>query len=335
MPLVGGRRYFTSTAVFLNEVLKLAVCLTVALYDISRNLPSSMTATSLFSHVIGSVFTGDSWKLAIPAGLYTLQNSLQYVAISNLDSATFQVTSQFKILPTALFTVLVLGRSLSGRKWGALALLMLGLIIVQLPNANTANMAPLKDAHSRLYFPRSFDEMKQIGSAAAGAAARMAKRSATYEGIDEDFLLEHPVMNPMLGLTAALAGCTLSALASVYFEKILKEANSSSSLWIRNIQLSFYSLFPALFIGVIFVDGEEISKNGFFIGYNWVVWTTILFQAVGGIAVALAVAYADNIAKSFATSISILISLSASIVFFDFTVTSNVCHPLLVPCSAG
>ena len=328
MPPVGGRRYFTSTAVFLNEVLKLAICLTIALYDISRTLSPSVPATTLFTSLTSAVFTGDSWKLAIPASLYTLQNSLQYIAISNLDAATMQVTYQFKILPTALFSVLILRRSLSGRKWVALGLLMLGVAIVQIPISNSI---PFKDAHHRLYFPRSIDDLRRWGGA---ATAPIYKRSATYEGIEEDFLLEHPSMNQPLGLMAALAACTVSALASVYFEKILKESsNNSTSIWVRNVQLSFYSLFPALFIGVVFVDGEEIAKSGFFIGYNGVVWTAIVCQALGGILVALCVHYADNIAKSFATSISILISLCASIWFFQFTLTTNVscfypCHSI-------
>ena len=129
-------------------------------------------------------------------------------------------------------------------------------------------------------------------------------------GIQEDEGLINPQMNAILGLVAAISGCTVSAGASVYFEKILKDSNTPASLWIRNVQLAFYSLFPALFIGVMFVDGEEIAHHGFFVGYNWFVWVSIAFQALGGILVSLCVKYADNIAKSFAISISILVRIS-------------------------
>jgi UDP-sugar transporter A1/2/3 len=97
MPLNGAPRYFTSTAVLLNEVIKLTVSLTIALYDISVALPPSTPATVLFDHLYASVFSGDGWKLAIPAALYTLQNSLQYIAVSNLDAVHFQILYQLKV----------------------------------------------------------------------------------------------------------------------------------------------------------------------------------------------------------------------------------------------
>ena len=318
MPLVGGHRYLTSTAVFITEVIKLTLCLTVALYDISRTLPPSMPVTSLFGALTSAVFTGDSWKLAIPASLYTLQNSLQYVAISNLDAATFQVTYQLKILTTALFSVALLGRSLSSRKWVALLLLTLGVAIVQTSSVDSVS---IRDVQQIFFLPRSLKDLRNLGSS---GSAHFTKRSATYEGIQEDILLEHPRMNGSVGLLAVVAACISSGLAGVYFEKVLKDSSASASLWVRNVQLSFYSLFPALFIGVVFVDGEEIAKNGLFEGYNWIVWTAVCFQAFGGIIVALCLNYADNIAKNFATSISIVLSLLASIWFFDFNVTASV-----------
>ncbi|KAL8939030.1 MAG: hypothetical protein Q9216_003579 [Gyalolechia sp. 2 TL-2023] len=286
----------------------------------SRSMSPSTPATSLLGGLANAVFTGDSWKLAIPASLYVLQNSLQYFAISNLDTAIFQVTYQFKILPTALFSVVLLGRTLSPRKWLALALLMVGVAIVQIPAAETASLSPLKDPHVGYHFPWSLGGFRGVGTA---ASAPLYKRSATYEGIQEDDALENPKMNTSMGIAAALMGCTVSSLASVYFEKILKDAVHPVSLWVRNVQLALYSMFPALFLGVFYVDGERIAHNGFFAGYNGTVWATLVLQAIGGMVVSLCVNYADNIAKSFAMSISILISLCASIWFFEFKMTRN------------
>ncbi|KAE8451601.1 hypothetical protein EG329_003674 [Mollisiaceae sp. DMI_Dod_QoI] len=329
MPLVGGHRYLTSTAVFLNEVIKLAVSLTIALYDISSTLPQQTPATVLFEQLYNSVFSGDGWKLAIPATLYTLQNSLQYVAVSNLDAVHFQILYQLKILTTALFSVTMLRRTLSPKKWIALVLLTIGIAIVQLPSGDHS------DSQSRFYFPRSFHELGNIGGGVPevareltkrgmeGLARGLSKRSATYEGIEEDLGLIKPIMNYSMGLSAVLFAAIISGLTGVYFEKVLKESTQHVTVWTRNVQLSFYSLFPALIIGVVFKDGEEIAKNGFFDGYNAVVWTAIVFQACGGVLVAMCINYADNIAKNFATSISIILSILFSVWFFDFHFSWN------------
>jgi UDP-sugar transporter A1/2/3 len=74
---------------------------------------------------------GETFKLLIPAGLYTLQNNLLFVALSNLDAATYQVTYQLKILTTALFSTLMLGKKLDSLKWISLVMLMLGVSLVQ------------------------------------------------------------------------------------------------------------------------------------------------------------------------------------------------------------
>ncbi|KAM0753551.1 nucleotide-sugar transporter [Meredithblackwellia eburnea MCA 4105] len=81
------------------------------------------------------VFSYDCWKLAVPAALYVVQNNLQFVAASNLDVPTFQITYNLKILTTAVFSVLMLKKQLGGKKWVALVLLAVGVAVVQLSSS--------------------------------------------------------------------------------------------------------------------------------------------------------------------------------------------------------
>jgi UDP-sugar transporter A1/2/3 len=74
--------------------------------------------------------------------LYVVQNSLQFVAVSNLPVATFQVTYQMKILTTAAFSALLLRRRLSSTKWASLFFLAMGVAIVQIQSSTRAHAPP-------------------------------------------------------------------------------------------------------------------------------------------------------------------------------------------------
>ncbi|KAJ9615377.1 UDP-galactose transporter Gms1 [Cladophialophora chaetospira] len=282
--ILPGPRYLSSTAVVLSEVLKCLICLAIHINEQRHQLRYSQLPTlsddaspppsqagyglrQLWSDIF-SVKSG-FFKLLVPAVLYTLQNNLQFVAATNLDAATFQVTYQCKILTTALFAVLMLGQSLSAKKWLSLVILTAGVACVQIPSS-TANV-----------------------SAQQG--------------------------NYMVGIIAVAIACVCSGFAGVYFEKVLKNGQSSS-IWVRNIQLSVGCLAIALF-GAFVWDGQAIREQGFFQGYNPVVVATICIQAAGGLIVAMVIKYADNILKGFATSLSIILSTVASIFIFNFVPT--------------
>ena len=81
----------------------------------------------------------DLLKTGIPAILFTIQTNLVYLAISNLDAAVFQVTFQIKILTTAIFTVILLNRSLRGLQWASLCILCTGISIIQIQNVKSSN----------------------------------------------------------------------------------------------------------------------------------------------------------------------------------------------------
>lgn len=222
-------------------------------------------------------------KLMVPALLYTMQNNMLYVALRNLDAATYSVCYQTKILTTALFSVILLGRKLSATKWGALLLLTVGVALAQLSGL-------------------SGQESHQV-----------------HEIVDETPVDEFAeVQSPIRGFLCVMGAACTSGFAGVYFEMLLK--GSKTSLWIRNIQMGIPSIVLAL-VSVVVKDWKIVKERGFFYGYGWVVLAVILLQAVGGLVVAVVVKYADNIRKSFATAVSIIVSCALSALLFDFRPT--------------
>jgi len=323
--VVPGHRYLPSTAVLLVEVLKLVVSLSVALYQLPEYRASG-PSSKLFMSLYSSIFSSDSWKLVIPAALYTLQNSLVYIAIGNLSAASFQVTYQLKILTTVLFSIILLGKRISSKQWLALVLLTIGVAIVQTGGELPASMGSMTDLKAKIWTLLLSPQRDR--SVAAEDSSRLSKgfpvqlqQSGPDSGVNS--ILVGPIMDASKGLLAVVAASLTSGLTGVYFEKVIKDSLSSVSLWTRNVQLSFFSLFPALIIGVWWQDGRDISSHGFFVGYNWIVWTTISLQAFGGIMVAVCITYADNIAKNFAASFSIVVSCVLSAMFFESPLTMN------------
>uniref|UniRef100_A0A8D3D7T8 Solute carrier family 35 member 2 n=1 Tax=Scophthalmus maximus TaxID=52904 RepID=A0A8D3D7T8_SCOMX len=120
-----GDRFFTTSAVVMAEVLKVLTCLLIILLQRKCKFirPRKTEGVNYDSQ--------HTLKMSVPSLIYTLQNNLQYVAISNLPAASFQVTYQLKILTTALFSVLMLRKSLSRVQWVSLLLLFAGVAIVQ------------------------------------------------------------------------------------------------------------------------------------------------------------------------------------------------------------
>ena len=218
-----------------------------------------------------------------------IQNNLQYVAASNLDAATFQVTYQMKILTTAGFSVLLLRRKLFPSQWMALFFLAVGVGVVQLQATTSKKIIP----------------------------------AASSSLLDESF-----AMNGLKGFAAVALACFTSGLAGVYFEMVLK--NSQADLWVRNVQLSLFSLLPAMAPVLIShaqnAESDATSSGWYstlFHNFGPWAWATVAVQVLGGLVTAMVIKYSDNILKGFATSLSIVLSFLASIALFDFTLTAT------------
>jgi len=257
-PIVEGKAptdlYIVSTAVLCGELLKLIVSFGLALQE------------EHFEKVTRDLFSKNALVMLIPATLYTLQNNLQYVAVSNLDISVCQVLYQMKLVTTALFSVGLLGRSLSYWQWSGIVTCAFGVALVQLST-----------------------ESKGQGQSKQGEQA-------------------------WIGFAAVSTACVTSGLAAVYTEKVFK--SGETSMWVRNMHLAAWSLLAGA-SGIIGKDWDTVSTKGFFVGYNPMVCLVIVLQALGGMAVAMVAKYSDNIAKGFATAVSIIFTCLFSVMFFD------------------
>ena len=163
----------------------------------------------------------DALKITIPSMLYLLQNTLLYVALSNLSAPLFQVTYQSKLLTTAVVSVIMLQRKYSLKQWVCLTTLGVGVAVVVLGES----------------------------------------KGGDESVVEEDS--DKPEQSLSVGLTAVSVACLSSALAGVYFEKVLKKPTQAIngdgatttknpvSLWMRNIQMAFFSVCITLMKGLI------------------------------------------------------------------------------------
>jgi len=121
-------RYSTSTAVAVAEFFKMCVGMFVVGFVEPRK-KSQGPFMAIYDKSFLSIV--DLSKMMVPSACYTIQNNLLFVALSNLDSAVYQVVYQLKVLTTAIFSITMLEKSISCQQWGALLLLFCGAALAQ------------------------------------------------------------------------------------------------------------------------------------------------------------------------------------------------------------
>ncbi|XP_041348832.1 UDP-galactose translocator-like [Gigantopelta aegis] len=127
-----GDMFLSTSAVVMTEVFKVGCSLMLILLQEGGVMAM---LHQIYYNIIKQPL--DCLKVCIPSIIYTVQNNLLYVAVSNLDAATFQVTYQLKILTTAIFSVILLHKHLSRLQWTSLVILIMGVSIIQLTHENT------------------------------------------------------------------------------------------------------------------------------------------------------------------------------------------------------
>jgi len=149
--------------VFMAELVKLITCLGLVWNDEDRSLAKWWSA--LDRTIIKQPM--DTVKVMVPSAVYLIQNNLLYVAASNLDVATYQITYQLKILTTAMFAVTMLNKKLISTQWFSLLILIAGVAMVQLSDVKESSAS-------------SGEQSKVLGFTAALSACCLSGFAGVY-----------------------------------------------------------------------------------------------------------------------------------------------------------
>jgi solute carrier family 35 (UDP-sugar transporter), member A1/2/3 len=309
---INGAAYSSQVAVLMQEIaIKLPVCMLLYALECGGVLKA-------MSSIVNDLRERPTeWaQLAVPALLYTVQNTMLYVGYANVEAAIGQITYQSKIVWTAVFSVLILGKKLSVNQWLALCVLAFGVILVQI--VPQPAVAPPPPSSSSLPSPAAADAAADNDKHAHGHKGKI-KAKDEHASVGRGLADEVIEQNPLLGVGALVLAALCTAFASVYFEKMLKGA-SKPSLWLRNIQLAIYCSVIAA-IGVLVSGDPKIEREGWLYGFNTSTWLSVTWQAMGGILVAVTIKYADNILRGFAQGLALIFGAIGSSFLFGFQIT--------------
>ena len=106
--------------------------------------------------------------------------------------------------------------------------------------------------------------------------------------------------NNFLGFETVILAVVCFSVGGVYFEHVVKvvpdEGEISASLWMRVIQLSFFSAI------IHAIRGGFVSEEGstYFEGFTPLVWVLVFCEAFASLAVSASIFFADNVLKCIA-----------------------------------
>lgn len=286
--------FLTSSVVLVTELAKLVLS---GIFLLSEDPEDPQ---NVIDKVVKALRKPQVVFLALPSLVYLVQNNLTLLALGYLDAAVFQVMYQLKVVFAAFSASMMLGKPIDRVNRLAIGMLFVGVVFVAVSSSTSRGSA----SNSMT------DSSSTDGPISGGDLADAVKRDRTK--------------NMMIGLGATFAAAVLSSFAGTFTEKVFKSSERlgeiASSLWFKNFVMAGFSCI----FGVIMIvqsDGPAIKARGFFQGFTPLVWLIILVQAVGGLLIGAVLKYTSNMAKTFATAISMVASSVASIFLFHFRPT--------------
>lgn len=301
----------------LAEALKLVFCLIMSVRVIvregrsCRDLGFSSTTSLLVS-----------FKWAIPAFLYFLDNIIIFYVMTYLQPAMAVLFSNFVILTTAVLFRIVLKRRLSWVQWAALVVLFLSIVSltmgsggkehpISVPGGIHAN--PLSTPSNSCVLYTQHLEQKKNSSASESWASVLPALEWRNKMVEK-------LRTFGVGHLLLILQCFISAMANIYNEKILKEGDQlTESIFIQNSKLYVFGL---IFNGLTLGLGSEARgltvHCGLLYGHNAFSLGLVLVTAALGLSVAFILKFRDNMFHVLTGQITTVLVTALSLFLFDF-----------------
>ena len=229
----------------------------------------------------------NSGEIVVLAVIYATCHVSNYIALRCIAAGMVTMASQCKILTTAFFSVIIVGRRYSAKKWLAMALLVVGVVWYSQPG--------LLDTHKK--------ELRHSNN---------------------------PIIGPnivLLGYAAIIVGVILSGLGSVIFEKIVKIDSKQFTIWERNFQLAFVSIFVFL----VFVAVEGGGPTGQ-VGTGWSMMAVLLAltASISGLVISMTLFHCNAELKCISSAMGVLLNSVLDHVLFGGPLTITMLFATMV-----
>ncbi|KAL8141598.1 hypothetical protein V2J09_014630 [Rumex salicifolius] len=131
----GGYKYDYATVPFLAEIFKLIVSSILLWREFKTSSSARMTT---------------DWKTVrlfpIPSVIYLIHNNIQFATLTYVDTSTYQIMGNLKIITTGILFRIFLRRKLSNLQWMAIVLLAIGTTTSQVKGCGEASCDSLFSA---------------------------------------------------------------------------------------------------------------------------------------------------------------------------------------------
>lgn len=260
----------TSSLVFGAEFSKLLGCLTM--------LHASGELREVFR---GYSITKAVALCALPAATYLIQNFCIQVAYQNIDSIVFNILNQSKMLFTAFFSFVIMGRRQSRVQCVALLMVTVAGILISYQSHSEASKSTETNGHNG---------------------------HNSSNGHTNGHNGHNGHSNWWLGIPCVVLASALSGLGSGLTEWILQGQKRNSYLF--SAEMAVLGM-VAMLVGMVFdmsPDSQRFSEKGLW--YEWTPFTLIpvLTQGLGGIIVGLITKIAGGVKKGFAVICGLLLT---------------------------